>query len=69
MFKPITYGEYVFPPWANGVGWVLAMFSILMIPGTMLVKLLKAEGSMSKVYPCSPIAKCSKEHHTHVRDK
>ncbi|XP_076607171.1 sodium- and chloride-dependent GABA transporter ine [Chaetodon auriga] len=32
QFKPARYGDYVFPPWAQGVGWVIAMASIIWIP-------------------------------------
>ncbi|XP_040007293.1 sodium- and chloride-dependent GABA transporter ine [Xiphias gladius] len=31
-FKPARYEDYVFPPWAQGVGWVIAMASIIWIP-------------------------------------
>ncbi|XP_031597464.2 sodium- and chloride-dependent GABA transporter ine [Oreochromis aureus] len=32
QFKPARYGEYVFPPWAQGVGWIIALASIIWIP-------------------------------------
>ncbi|XP_026228500.1 sodium- and chloride-dependent GABA transporter 1 isoform X1 [Anabas testudineus] len=32
QFKPARYENYVFPPWAQGVGWVIAMASIIWIP-------------------------------------
>ncbi|XP_029028820.1 sodium- and chloride-dependent GABA transporter 1 [Betta splendens] len=32
QFKPARYESYVFPPWAQGVGWVIAMASIVWIP-------------------------------------
>nr|XP_019941056.1 PREDICTED: sodium- and chloride-dependent GABA transporter ine-like [Paralichthys olivaceus] len=32
QFKPARYEDYVFPPWAQGVGWVIAMTSIIWIP-------------------------------------
>ncbi|XP_033505661.2 sodium- and chloride-dependent GABA transporter ine [Epinephelus lanceolatus] len=32
QFKPARYEHYVFPPWAQGVGWVIAMGSIIWIP-------------------------------------
>uniref|UniRef100_A0A3B5R9M7 Transporter n=1 Tax=Xiphophorus maculatus TaxID=8083 RepID=A0A3B5R9M7_XIPMA len=32
QFKPARYGDYVFPPWAQGVGWVIALASIIWIP-------------------------------------
>lgn len=32
QFKPARYEDYVFPPWAQGVGWVIALASIIWIP-------------------------------------
>ncbi|XP_004076748.3 sodium- and chloride-dependent GABA transporter ine [Oryzias latipes] len=32
QFKPARYEDYVFPPWAQGVGWVIALGSIIWIP-------------------------------------
>ncbi|XP_060941330.1 sodium- and chloride-dependent GABA transporter ine [Limanda limanda] len=32
QFKPARYEDYIFPPWAQGVGWVIAMASIIWIP-------------------------------------
>ncbi|KAJ4929784.1 hypothetical protein JOQ06_018805 [Pogonophryne albipinna] len=32
QFKPARYEDYVFPPWAQGVGWLIAMGSIIWIP-------------------------------------
>ncbi|CAI5644218.1 sodium- and chloride-dependent GABA transporter ine isoform X1 [Oreochromis niloticus] len=32
QFKPARYGKYVFPPWAQGVGWIIALASIIWIP-------------------------------------
>ncbi|XP_056910747.1 sodium- and chloride-dependent GABA transporter ine isoform X1 [Takifugu flavidus] len=32
QFKPARYEDYVFPPWAQGIGWVIAMASIIWIP-------------------------------------
>ncbi|XP_077597533.1 sodium- and chloride-dependent GABA transporter 1 [Stigmatopora nigra] len=32
QFKPARYGDYVFPPWAQGIGWVIALASIIWIP-------------------------------------
>ncbi|XP_008305120.1 sodium- and chloride-dependent GABA transporter ine [Stegastes partitus] len=50
QFKPARYEQYVFPPWAQGVGWIVALGSIIWIPvgaihtlwvlpGTLLEKL------------------------------
>ncbi|XP_030601843.1 sodium- and chloride-dependent GABA transporter ine-like [Archocentrus centrarchus] len=32
QFKPARYEQYVFPPWAQGVGWIIALASIIWIP-------------------------------------
>ncbi|XP_056910761.1 sodium-dependent dopamine transporter-like [Takifugu flavidus] len=32
QFKPARYEDYVFPPWAQGIGWVITMASIFWIP-------------------------------------
>ncbi|RVE63531.1 hypothetical protein OJAV_G00137340 [Oryzias javanicus] len=32
QFRPARYEDYVFPPWAQGVGWVIALGSIIWIP-------------------------------------
>ncbi|XP_048123371.1 sodium- and chloride-dependent GABA transporter ine isoform X2 [Alosa alosa] len=32
QFKPARYEDYVYPPWAQGVGWVIALASIMWIP-------------------------------------
>ncbi|KAF7199068.1 sodium-dependent dopamine transporter-like [Nothobranchius furzeri] len=32
QFKPARYEDYVFPPWAQGVGWIIALASIIWIP-------------------------------------
>jgi hypothetical protein len=35
-----SYGDYVYPPWARGVGWCIAMISIVPIPLVALVKVM-----------------------------
>ncbi|KAI1902894.1 hypothetical protein AGOR_G00021010 [Albula goreensis] len=32
QFKPARYESYVYPPWAQGIGWIIAMASIIWIP-------------------------------------
>jgi len=36
-FQPLKKGDYIYPDWANAVGWVIALTSILSVPmlGTM----------------------------------
>ena len=30
--EPLTKGDYVYPEWADAVGWVIAMVAILAVP-------------------------------------
>ncbi|XP_037604263.1 sodium- and chloride-dependent GABA transporter ine [Sebastes umbrosus] len=45
QFKPARYEDYVFPPWAQGVGWLIAMGSIIWIPLGVLHTLWVLPGS------------------------
>ena len=31
-YEPLTKGSYVYPGWANGIGWIVAMLGILPVP-------------------------------------
>lgn len=31
-YQPLTKGDYTYPTWANGVGWIIALTSILSVP-------------------------------------
>uniref|UniRef100_A0A8C4QGC0 Transporter n=1 Tax=Eptatretus burgeri TaxID=7764 RepID=A0A8C4QGC0_EPTBU len=49
-FTPLTYNkDYLYPPWAQGVGWCLALASMICVPGYAMIRLLMAEGSLKKV--------------------
>uniref|UniRef100_A0A3P8Z253 Transporter n=1 Tax=Esox lucius TaxID=8010 RepID=A0A3P8Z253_ESOLU len=50
QFKPARYEEYVYPPWAQGVGWVIAMASIIWIPLGALHTLWVLPGSFTEFY-------------------
>ncbi|XP_030014811.1 sodium-dependent dopamine transporter isoform X1 [Sphaeramia orbicularis] len=43
-FNPPNYGSYMFPPWANMVGWCLAMSSMTMVPLYAIYKLCTLPG-------------------------
>lgn len=45
QFKPARYEDYTFPPWAQGVGWVIALASIIWIPLGAIHSLWKLSGS------------------------
>jgi hypothetical protein len=48
-YEPLTYEEYVYPVWANVLGWIIAGSSIIMIPGTAVYKLLTTPGTFIQV--------------------
>uniref|UniRef100_A0A3Q3W523 Transporter n=1 Tax=Mola mola TaxID=94237 RepID=A0A3Q3W523_MOLML len=50
QFKPARYEDYVFPPWAQGVGWVIAMASIIWIPLGSIHTLWVLPGSFMQKY-------------------
>lgn len=44
-----TYGDYEYPSWAVGIGWAVAMCSIIPIPGYMILAICREEGPLLKV--------------------
>ncbi|KAJ9586475.1 hypothetical protein L9F63_019875, partial [Diploptera punctata] len=44
-YEPLTYDEYVYPVWANVLGWIIAGSSIAMIPGVAIYKLVTTPGT------------------------
>ncbi|CAH2312776.1 sodium- and chloride-dependent creatine transporter 1-like [Pelobates cultripes] len=46
-YKPLTYNNsYVYPWWGEAIGWGLALASMLCIPLTVVIKLLRSKGSL-----------------------
>ncbi|XP_066249427.1 sodium-dependent noradrenaline transporter-like [Euwallacea similis] len=43
--QPLVYNDYLYPNWAEWVGWSLALSSIMMIPLGAIVQLCKTAGS------------------------
>jgi len=41
QYKPFTKGDYVYPDWANGIGWLIAMTCILAVPAVMVYMFVK----------------------------
>lgn len=48
-FKPLTYDDYIFPLWANWVGWGIALSSMTLVPAYVVYKLLSTPGSLREV--------------------
>ncbi|XP_077984966.1 sodium-dependent proline transporter-like [Glandiceps talaboti] len=45
-YSPASYGDYIFPPWAEGVGWAMAMLSVVVIPLYMVLVILRGNGNI-----------------------
>uniref|UniRef100_A0A2K5SJ64 Transporter n=1 Tax=Cebus imitator TaxID=2715852 RepID=A0A2K5SJ64_CEBIM len=45
-FKPLSYDDYIFPPWANWVGWGISLSSMVLVPIYIIYKLLSTQGSL-----------------------
>lgn len=48
-FKPLTYDDYIFPLWANWVGWGVALSSMALVPAYIVYKFLSTRGSLWEV--------------------
>ncbi|XP_014915694.1 sodium- and chloride-dependent GABA transporter 2-like [Poecilia latipinna] len=56
-YQPLTFNRwYVYPSWAYVLGWVLALSSILLVPGWALYKMMTASGTPRQrlQYLCQP---------------
>ena len=53
-FAPLTYesssmGKYVYPSWANSVGWCIVASSMSIVPLMAIYQILTAPGSLKQV--------------------
>ena len=50
-YKPSTYNDYEFPLWADVMGWMMTMSSVVAIPVVMVYQIWRApnQGSLFKV--------------------
>nr|XP_061814449.1 sodium- and chloride-dependent taurine transporter-like isoform X2 [Nerophis lumbriciformis] len=46
-YKPLTYNKvYEYPDWAIGVGWTLALASMICIPMVVVIKIIRSDGPL-----------------------
>lgn len=48
-FRPPHYGDYIFPDWANALGWIIATSSMAMVPIYATYKFCSLPGSFREV--------------------
>jgi len=54
----VTYGEYKYPPWAEFVGWFIALLSMCCIPGFAIYGIWNTPGTLWEriTFLCKPNA-------------
>lgn len=45
QYRPITYGDYVYPQWSLAIGFLMALSSVVCIPIYALYKIAMSEGA------------------------
>ena len=49
QWSGVSFGTYKYPPWAEFIGWVLALASMLLVPGIAILKLYHTPGTFMEV--------------------
>lgn len=47
--EPLRYEDYIYPEWANTLGWSIAGSSVMMIPAVAIVKFCVTRGTFRQV--------------------
>lgn len=47
QYKPLEFGDYIYPMWSNGIGWILSLVPIIFISTIAITKILKGPKEMS----------------------
>lgn len=48
-WEPLKYESYVYPAWANVIGWSIALSSILCMPTLAIIQILRTPGTLKEV--------------------
>ena len=46
MLEPVSYGDYIYPGWVIGIGWILSLASLIPLPIVCAVKVYQADGTI-----------------------
>uniref|UniRef100_A0A8C7W1L4 Transporter n=1 Tax=Oncorhynchus mykiss TaxID=8022 RepID=A0A8C7W1L4_ONCMY len=68
-YKPLTYNKvYEYPDWSIGLGWSLALASMICIPMVMVIKILQSDGPLIEVRRHKKIMLDTHPHHCRNND-
>jgi len=48
-YAPLKLDDYVYPPWANAIGWIMSLTSIACVPACFAWTVCKPDGTVRKV--------------------